>query len=330
MLRRRKFATAALGGLLLAVTACSSQGGAQNAPGAAGSGGAATGGKSYTIAMVTHEAPGSTFWDRIRAGAEQAAKQHGIDLKYSNDPDSGKQATLIQNAIDSKVDGIAVTLANPDAVGPALQKATQAGIPGVVFNAGIDKYQQYGASMFFGSDESLAGQSAGERLAKESPGGKALCVVHEQGNSSLETRCAGVKQGMANTENLQVNGSDLPSVQQTIQAKLAQDTSITDIVTLDAGIAGAAAQAQASAGTSAKIVTFDLSPEVVQAIKDKKIEFSVDQQPYLQGYEAVDSLWLQLTNGNDIGGGKPTLTGPSFVDATNIDKIAGFAQNNTR
>jgi hypothetical protein len=44
----------------------------------------------------------------------------------------------------------------------------------------------------------------------------------------------------------------------------------------------------------------------------------------------VDSLWLQLTNGNDIGGGKPVLTGPSFVDATNIDKIAGYAANNTR
>ena len=292
--RTRKFATAAIAGLLLTVTACSSQGGAQNAPGAAGAAGDPSG-PSYTIAMVTHEAPGSTFWDRIRAGAEQAAKQHGIDLKYSNDPDSGKQATLIQNAIDSKVDGIAVTLANPDAVGPALQKAGQAGIPTTVFNAGIDNYQQYGALMFFGSDESLAGQSAGERLGQESPGGKAICVVHEQGNISLETRCEGVKKGLPNTENLQVNGSDLPSVQQTVQAKLAQDPSITDIVTLDAGIAGAAVQAQDAAGTSAKIVTFDLSPEVVQAIKDKKVEFSVDQQPYLQGYEAVDALWLQLT-----------------------------------
>jgi simple sugar transport system substrate-binding protein len=305
MLHIRKLATAAVAGLLLTVTACSSQGGAQNAPGAPGGGGNADG-PSFTIAMVTHEAPGSTFWDRIRAGAQQAAEQHGIDLKYSNDPDSGKQATLIQNAVDSKVDGIAVTLANPDAVGPALAKATQAGIPGVVFNSGIDTYQQYGASMYFGSDESLAGQSAGQRLAQESPGGKILCVVHEQGNISLETRCGGVKQSYPNTENLQVNGSDLPSVQQTIQAKLAQDTSITDIVTLD------------------------LSPEVVQAIKDKKIEFSVDQQPYLQGYEAVDALWLQLTNGNDIGGGKPTLTGPSFVDSTNIDKVASYAANNTR
>ena len=79
--------------------------------------------------MITHEAPGSTFWDRIRAGAEQAAKQHGIDLQYSNDPDSGKQATLVQNAIDSKVDGIAVTLANPDAVGPALAEGRTGGHP---------------------------------------------------------------------------------------------------------------------------------------------------------------------------------------------------------
>ena len=292
MLSTRKLATAAAAGLLLTVAACSSQGGAQNAPGASGGSGA-SGGPSYTIAMVTHEAPGSTFWDRIRAGAEQAAKQHGIDLKYSNDPDSGKQATLIQNAVDSKVDGIAVTLANPDAVGPALQKATEAGIPGVVFNAGIDKYQQYRRRhvLRLGREPGRAERrpAAGEGVA----GGKAICVVHEQGNISLETRCAGVKQGLANTENLQVNGygSALGAADHPGQA--AQDTSITDIVTLDAGIAVAAVQAQAAAGTSAKIVTFDLSPEVVQAIKDKKIEFSVDQQPYLQGYEAVDSLWLQ-------------------------------------
>jgi simple sugar transport system substrate-binding protein len=325
MLTTRKLAiAAAAAGLLLAATACSSQGGAQNAPGGPGDSG-----PTYTIAMVTHEAPGSTFWDRVRAGAEDAAEAYKIDLKYSNDPESGKQATLVQNAIDSKVDGIAVTLASPDAVGPALAKAAQAGIPGVVFNSGIDVYKQYGALMYFGSDESLAGESAGTRLA-QAGGAKALCVVHEQGNISLETRCAGVQKSLPNTENIQVNGQDLPSVQQTIGAKLAQDPTITDIVTLDAGVATAAVQAKASAGSQAKIVTFDLSPEVVQAIKDKQIEFSVDQQPYLQGYLAVDSLRLQLSNGNDIGGGKPVLTGPSFVDATNIDKIAGFAANNTR
>lgn len=330
MLRRRTLAALAAAGLLLTAAACSSQGGAQNAPGGGGGGAADAGGKKFTIAMVTHEAPGSTFWDRIRAGAEQSAKQHGIELRYSNDPDSSKQATLVQNALDQKVDGIAVTLANPDAVGPALAKATQAGIPGVVFNAGGTTFQKFGAKMFFGSDEAVAGEAVGKRIAQASSGGKALCVVHEQGNISLETRCGGVKSGFANTENLQVNGQDLPSVQSTVQAKLAQDPAITDIVTLDAGIAGAAVQAKDAAGSQAKIGTFDLSNDVVQAIKNGKIAFSVDQQPYLQGYLAVDSLWLELTNGNDIGGGRATLTGPSFVDSSNIEAIAGFAANNTR
>ena len=60
------------------------------------------------------------------------------------------------------------------------------------------------------------------------------------------------------------------------------------------------------------------------------IEFSIDQQPYVQGYLAVTSLYLKLKNGNDIGGGGPVLTGPSFVDQTNIDQILPFAENNTR
>ena len=332
MLRTRKLAAAAtLAGLLLTVTACSSSGGAQteSPTAAAGSAGAAPTGPSYTIAMVTHEQPGTTFWDRIRAGAEQAANQHGVTLKYSNDDSQEGQATLIQNAIDSKVDGIASTLQFPDAVGPELQKAADAGIPTVVFNGGLDVYKDYGAKMFFGSDEALAGKSIGERIAKEG-GSKTICVVHAEGVQALETRCDGVKEGFPNTENLQVNGADVASATSTLQAKLAQDPSVTNIVTLDAGVAVAAIQAIQESGSKAKLATFDLNQEVVKAIQDGTIEYSVDQQPYLQGYLAIDSLWLNLSNGNDIGGGLPVLTGPSFVDSTNIDAIAGFAANNTR
>jgi simple sugar transport system substrate-binding protein len=77
-------------------------------------------------------------------------------------------------------------------------------------------------------------------------------------------------------------------------------------------------------------VTFDLNEEAAQSIKDGDIVFSIDQQPYVQGFMAVTSLYLYLKNGNDIGGGEAVLTGPSFVDETNIDTILPFAQNNTR
>ena len=315
-----------------ALAACSSQGGAaNNAPAASGGGGGGGNGQNYVIQMITHEQAGDTFWDKIRAGAEDAARNTGVTLQYSNNENGPEQATLVQNAIDAKVAGIAVTLSNADAVIPVAKKAADAGIPVVVFNQGIDDYTKAGAKMYFGSDETLAGQTIGQRIQQADPGGKTLCIIQAQGSVALEARCAGVKSGFANTENLQVNGADLPSVQQTIQSKLAEDSSITNIVTLGAPIALAAIQAQSAAGnTNAKVFTFDLNQDAAQAIKDGKIQFAVDQQPYVQGYMAVTSLWLQLTNGNDIGGGKPTLTGPSIVDSTNIDQILPYTKNNRR
>jgi simple sugar transport system substrate-binding protein len=314
-----------------ALAACSSQGGAQSSGSSSGgSGGGTAPTSNITIQMVTHEQAGDTFWDKIRAGAEDAAKANGITLQYSNNENGPEQATLVQNAIDSKVSGLAVTLSNADAVIPVAQKAAEAGIPVVAFNQGIDDYKEAGAKMYFGSDEDLAGQTVGERLTAENGGGKTLCIIQAQGSVALETRCAGVKKTFPNTENLQVNGADLPSVQQTIQSKLAQDPGITNIVTLGAQIALAALQAQEAAGNTAKVATFDLNQEAAQAIKDGKILFSVDQQPYVQGYMAVTSLWLNITNGNDIGGGKPTLTGPSIVDTTNIDQILPYTANNKR
>jgi simple sugar transport system substrate-binding protein len=92
----------------------------------------------------------------------------------------------------------------------------------------------------------------------------------------------------------------------------------------------AALQAQQSTPNKPKLITFDLNQDAARAIQAGQIEFSIDQQPYVQGYMAVESLWLNLTNGNDIGGGKPVLTGPSFVDSTNIDQILPYTANNKR
>jgi len=312
----------------VALAACSG-GGAPKTDDAAGGAAGGGGDSGYTFAMVTHETPGDTFWDKIKAGAQQAAKDTGSTLKYSNDPDPAKQATLIQNAVDSKVDGIATTLATPDALKGAVQSAITAKIPTVAFNSGIDQYKDTGALMYFGSDENLAGATAGERIGAD--GAKhPLCVIQAAGSVALEARCAGVKSKVSGTENIQVNGADDSSVVSALQAKLSADPSIDYIVTLGAPIALDALKAMDQASSKAKLVTFDLNQEAAQAIKDGKIQFSVDQQPYVQGYLAVTSLYLNKKNGNDIGGGQPVLTGPSFVDSSNIDVILPFTKNNTR
>ncbi len=296
--RRRSAALAAVVVLSLSLAACSSTGGKQSTSSSGGSDGKVASTPRMTIAMVTHETPGDTFWDKIRAGAQAAAAKDNIELKYSNDPDPSKQATLIQAAVDSKVDGIATTLATPAPLKGAVQAATKANIPVVAFNSGIDQYLDIGAMQYFGSDENLAGQTAGKRIT-DSGGKNPICVIQAAGSVALEARCAGVKQQAPNTTNLQVNGNDDNAVVSTLTAKLQQDKSIDTIVTLGAPIAVDALQAIKATNSKAKVVTFDLNAEVAKDIQDGSIDFSVDQQPYLQGYEAVDSLWLYLTNRND-------------------------------
>jgi len=334
IIKRRGLTGLAVGmTLALGVAACSSQGGAQEEEQAAGGG--AVGSvdtERYRVAMVTHAQPGDNFWDKIRAGAEDAAQAFNMELNFtglSTGQGGPEQATTVQNVTDQQVDGLAVTLAFPEAVGPAAQAAVDAGIPVVAFNSGIDQYQEYGVLMYFGSDERIAGEAVGTRLT-EAGGGKAICVIQEQGQVALETRCEGVRATFPQTENLQVQGTDAASVRSTIGAKLQQDSEITHIVTLGAPFAELATAAVGESGSEAQVATFDLNAEVAQQVADGTILFSVDQQPYVQGFMAIQSLWMNLTNGNDIGGGGPVLTGPSFVDAENIDVILPFAQEGTR
>lgn len=328
--RSRTAVVGIVAALSLGLGACSSSGGKQEEPGGGGGGGAVADTPRLRIAMITHEAPGDTFWDRIRKGAEAAAAKDNVELNYSNDPQAPNQAELIQNAIDQDVDAIASTLPNPSALTPLVQKAVDAGIPVVLFNAGVGDWKDTGALMYFGQDEAIAGEAVGARLGEEGAK-KAICVVQEQGQVQLEARCDGVAQGFSGeTEKLYVNGRDMPSVQSDIQAKLAQDTSIDRVVTLGAPFALAAADAVDASGGNAEVVTFDLNEDLVAAIQDGTVQWAVDQQPYVQGYEAIDSLWLYLNNGNVIGGGEAVLTGPSFVDDSNIEAISEYAARGTR
>ncbi|WP_329543941.1 sugar ABC transporter substrate-binding protein [Streptomyces sp. NBC_01356] len=323
---------AAAAAAALLVAGCSSSSGGKQAE---ESGNDVSAGKAgtprMTVALITHAAPGDTFWDTIRKGAEAAAAKDNIKLVYSSDPSGPNQSNLVQNAIDQKVDGIALTLAKPDAMKAVVAQAEKAGIPVVGFNTGVQDWKEQGLLEYFGQDESIAGEAFGRRL-NEAGAKHTVCVIMEQGQVALEARCAGVKKTFeGKTEILYVNGTDMPSVKSTITAKLKTDSSIDYVTTLGAPFAMTAIQSIADAGTDTKLATFDLNKDAVGAIKSGKIQWAIDQQPYLQGYLSVDSLWLYKTNGNYSGGGEaPVLTGPAFVDKTNVDKIAEFAAKGTR
>lgn len=328
----KKVVCAALVGVAaIGLAACSSQGGAQNQQAGPGASGGKATTPQMTFAMVTHGPQGDTFWDQVQKGAQAAAAKDNVTLKYAGDDDAGRQATNLQNAIDSKVDGIAVTLTKPDAMADGMAKAEQAGIPVVALNAGLDDWQRLGALAFFGLDIKASGVASGDQLAKA--GGKhGLCVIQEQGSVVLESLCDGAKQAFTSgtMDKLYVNGTDLPTVQATLSSKLRQDPSIDSIATLNADIGLAAVQAEGDAGSTAKVTTLNMTRDLVEPIRSGKILATIDQQGWLQGYEAVDALWLNKTNANILGSGQPVLTGPTLITKDNIDTVTQYVNQGTR
>src|SRR3954453_12492968 len=275
-------------GLAVAATglaACSSSGGKKATESSAANNAGKANTPQITVAMITHQAPGDTFWDIIRKGAEAAAAKDNVKLQYSNNDDASKQAQLIQAAIDSKVDGIAVTDPNTGALATTIKKAIAAGIPVTMFNAGGPDALGLGALGYFGQGEKDAGNAVGKRVVAD--GGKnILCVIQEQGQQQLEDRCDGVTAGTgggAKVSKTYVNGRDDSAVTTSIQAKLAEDKSIDWVVTLGAPFALDAVKSVKQAGSSAKIGTFDTNKQLVAAVQDGSAGWAIDQQPYMQG-----------------------------------------------
>ncbi|MFF0449808.1 sugar ABC transporter substrate-binding protein [Streptomyces sp. NPDC004609] len=316
-----------------ALAGCSSTGGkraadARKAQTTAGKAAVST--PRWTFAMVTHSGEGDTFWDIVQKGATEAAAKDNINFLYSKSDEGQQQAQLVQTAIDKKVDGLIVTLAKPDAMKDAVKKAVAAGIPVITVNSGSQQSAAYGAITHIGQDETVAGEAVGDEL-DERGRKKALCVLHEQGNVGHEQRCAGAKKTFGGEmQNLYVDGTNMPDVQASIEAKLQTDRSIDAVVTLGAPFADTAVRAKETARSKAEIATFDLNPKVAAALKAGTLGFAVDQQPYLQGYEAVDLLWLHRYNDDVLGGGRPVLTGPEIVTRNSAARLEDYTKRGTR
>jgi simple sugar transport system substrate-binding protein len=326
---RRRFllGVAAAGALVL--SACSgpqadqpSNTGGQN-PAPAPSGG------SLSVAVITHGGSGDAFWSVVKNGAEAAGKQLGVTVTYNSDGDPGAQSKLIDNAVAQKVGGIVVSMANPEALKTSIESAVKAGIPVITINSGSKQSKTFGALAHVGQEESIAGEQAGAKL-KEAGKTKLLCVIHEAGNVGLADRCGGATRGFGSVQNLQVDLNNPADVEARIKGALQADTSIDVVLALNPQVGVFAVSAAKSAASKAQVATFDLNPDVVTAIKAGDVLFAVDQQQYEQGYLPIVMLKLYNDNANTVGGGSPVLTGPGFVDKSNVDKVAEFAKRGTR
>ncbi|NIJ10130.1 simple sugar transport system substrate-binding protein [Saccharomonospora amisosensis] len=323
--RRWWLAACAAGALLLA--ACSGPQGTDSGDEAAAG---QQQGDGLSVAVISHGTPGDAFWNVVKNGAEAAGRDLGVDVEYNADGDPGNQAKLIDNAVAQQVGGIVVSMANPDALGPSIKRAVDAGIPVITINSGEDRSAEFGALTHVGQNESVAGETAGAKFS-ELGKKKLLCVIHEAGNIGLNQRCEGARDGFGGqVSNLQVDINNPTDVESRIRGALQTDEGIDAVLTLNSQVAALAASAAEAANSKAQVATFDLNSDVVAAIKAGDVLFAVDQQQYLQGYLPVQFLKLYADNANVVGGGRPVLTGPDLVEKDNVDRIGQYVDRGTR
>jgi simple sugar transport system substrate-binding protein len=282
------------------------------------------------FAVITHGTEGDAFWNVVKNGVEAAGRELGVKVTYVSDGDPGEQSKLIDNAVAQGKTGLVVSMANPDALKDSIEAAVRQGIPVVTINSGADRSKEFGAITHVGQDEKIAGRAAGERF-KDADKKKMLCVIHEAGNTGLNDRCDGAREGFGGeVENLQVDINNPTDIEARVKGALQTNADIDAVLTLSSQVADRAVTAKAGAGSAAEIATFDLNTGVVDAVRDSRVLFAVDQQQYEQGYLPIMMLKLYRQNGNTVGGGQSVLTGPGFVDKSNADLVRPYTERETR
>lgn len=270
-----------------------------------------------TIIAVTHGQASDPFWSIVKNGITQAGKDSNVSVDYRAPEtfDMVAMAQLIEAAANQNPAGIVISNPDPDALGPAIEKAVAAGIPVISMNSGISAAEKLGIELHVGQDEHPAGIKVGEKL--KSLGLKhVLCVNQEVGNAALDQRCAGTAEGFTDGKvTVLPTTADPSEIEAKIQAALTSDSSIDVVLGLSAPLVGERAVAvveKLGVGDKVKVASYDLSAGFLQAVADGKALFAVDQQPYLQGYLPVTFLALNARYGTIPAGN--VASGPSFVE----------------
>jgi simple sugar transport system substrate-binding protein len=286
--------------------------------------------------FVSHGQSNDPFHSIIKRGAVQAAKDHGDELDYRTPLtfDMVRMAQLIDAAANQKPDGLIVTIPDADALGPAIHRAVEAGIPVIAVNSGYEHggalIKKLGVLLYIGQDEHLAGVEAGERL-KALGGKKAICINPEVGNVTLDVRCEGFKEGFGGSMEVLPTRIDPSDIEAKLRAKLMSDPTIDTVLAESAPFGGEeAVKIVGELGLESKVhvATFDLSVGVLKALDEGKIAFCIDQQPYLYGYLAVTVLALYHDDG--VIPVSNILTGPRFLTKGMGAQVLALSAKGTR
>jgi simple sugar transport system substrate-binding protein len=307
-------------------TAANAQGGG----GGTGAGSVFGNQKKYKFTFVNHVTT-NPFFVPTKYGAEDACKLLGCSYQWTGSQSSnvGEMVNAVNSAVTAGADGIAVALVDLKAFNGPVQKALDAKIPVVGYNADAAGNARLA---YIGQDLFVSGQEMGKHIVELVPEGDVALFIATPGSLNIQPRIDGARDAIKKSgKNINVHvvatGAAVPKELSTIDAYWQGHPNTKGMFAVDAGSTQGVAQVIKKYNLRNKGVKgggYDLLPAIQQLLAAGQIDFTIDQQPYLQGFLPVLELFLYKAS--------QTLTGPADVNTglKFLDKDTVVPYNSTK
>jgi len=322
-------AAGAAGSVGTLLSACGSSASSSGGGGASGVFGSS---KGYKFVFVNHVTT-NPFFVPTQYGAADASKLLGCSYEWTGSESSNvnQMVNAVNTAVTSGADGIAVALIDLHAFNAPVEAAMKAGIPVVAYNADAPTNARLS---YTGQDLKKAGEDMGARIVAAVPSGDVALFIATPGSANLQPRIEGAEKAIKDsrkpvTVHPVATGAAVPGELSTIDAYWIGHSSTKGMYGVDGGSTESLAkvmQKYGLAGKGIKAGGFDLTEETQKLLQEGNIEFTIDQQPYLQGFLPVLQLYMWHVSGS-LSGLAEMDTGLKFL---NKETVAPYVESKTR
>jgi len=281
------------------------------------------------LVFIYHSGDEDFWWNTIKNTLKQAEKELGITVDVRNPPtgDSADMARIVEQAAAADYDGMIVTIGDYDALRAAITGAVDTGMPVITVNSGTqEQSESMGAMLHIGQPEFEAGRQAGVMAAADGIT-DFVCFNHQMGNIPLTDRCAGYAAGLGIElgDRMVDIGGDPVEAKNRVFAYLKANPDTPSILTLGPNGGNPTLQALEELGLAGAIYygSFELSDEMIAALKSGVLQWSIDQQQFFQGYLAANLMTNHIRYGVTVP--HHINSGPGFTTKDNIGLVESLA-----
>jgi simple sugar transport system substrate-binding protein len=324
--RRTALTGGAAGIAAAALAACGSSSSSSSASGGSGATGIFKSSKKLKFVFVNH-ATTNPFFVPTKYGAADACKLLGCSYQWTGSENSNvnEMVNAFNTAVTSGADGIAVALIDPKAFNSPTDAALKAKIPVISYNA--DEPSNARLS-YTGQDLFLSGQEMGKRIASLVPSGDVVLFISTPGTANVQPRIDGAKDTLKSHPSIKTHtiatGAAVAGELSVIDSYASGHANTKGYFAVDGGSTQFVAQTMQKHGLRSKGVKaggYDLTPITEKLLRAGYMDFTIDQQPYLQGFLPVLQLYL-YTVSSTLTGIAEMNTGLKFLDKDTIKPYA--------